>query len=134
VSKYHKEYYEKNKEKWTTEEYYERKRLWRLDNVNKTLLHSARKRSKLKDIPFDITLEDIVVPKYCPILNLELKPNQTGTKANSKHSPTLDRIKPELGYVKGNVQVISSLANVMKNCASPQELIFFADWVIRNAE
>jgi hypothetical protein len=46
-------------------------------------------------------------------------------------SPSLDRIKPELGYVPGNIQVISARANVMKNDATPEELLAFANWVYR---
>lgn len=37
-------------------------------------------------------------------------------------SPSLDRIKPELGYVKGNIRVISFKANSIKNDASIEEL------------
>jgi hypothetical protein len=43
----------------------------------------------------------------------------------------LDKIVPELGYVKGNVQVISTLANTMKNQASIEQLLTFAHSVIR---
>lgn len=49
---------------------------WRESNVNKTLLHSARKRSKTKSIPFDIDENDIVVPDICPILQVPLRINQ----------------------------------------------------------
>jgi hypothetical protein len=127
-----KEYYQKNKNKWTSQERKNKNKEWRKKNVASTLLHSARKRSKLKHIPFDITKDDIVVPTHCPILGIQLVPNQKGTKAYSKHSPSLDRIIPELGYVKGNVWVISHLANVMKNCASIEELIKFAEWITKN--
>jgi len=37
-------------------------------------------------------------------------------------SPSLDRINPALGYVKGNVWVISFKANAIKQNATVQEL------------
>ena len=45
-------------------------------------------------------------------------------------SPTLDKIIPERGYVKGNVQVISHKANSMKRNASLDELLLFSRKVI----
>jgi len=102
---------------------------WRLNNVQSTLFHSATKRAKLKKLPFDITKQDIVVPTHCPILGLELKPNQTGNKSHTKQSPSLDRIDNNKGYIKGNIQVISHLANAMKQNATRDELIKFADWI-----
>ncbi len=41
----------------------------------------------------------------------------------SSSSPSLDRIIPEKGYVKGNVIVVSNKANVIKNNATPEEII-----------
>ena len=39
-------------------------------------------------------------------------------------SPSLDRLLPHLGYVKGNIIVISHRANAnAKNCASVDELM-----------
>lgn len=43
----------------------------------------------------------------------------------------LDRISPELGYIVGNVQIISLLANTMKNEANASEMRQFAEWALR---
>jgi len=82
----------------------------------------AKKRANQKNIPFNIDVEDIVIPEFCPILNIRLKKNHKGWAPDV---PTLDRIIPEIGYVKGNVKVISGKANVMKNNATIQELKTF---------
>ena len=47
------------------------------------------------------------------------------------NSPSLDRMDNSKGYVKGNVQVISHKANSMKFSASKDELLKFAEWVMR---
>ena len=88
----------------------------------------AKARAAAKDLPFDIEPSDIVIPTHCPILGLPLE-HHRGRSGAFKASPSLDRIEPELGYVKGNVRVVSQLANAMKGAASPEELLAFADWV-----
>src|SRR5579885_873938 len=83
------------------------------------IFQHARKRAKEKNIPFDITADDLVVPKFCPILGIELCVNEKHAKDNSI---SLDRIVPELGYVRGNVAIISYKANTIKNNASIEDL------------
>ena len=78
---------------------------------------------------FSITEADLDYPKYCPYLGLELQyePNEGGILPNSA---SLDRIDPTLGYVPGNVQIISNRANSMKLDASEEELVGFAKNVL----
>jgi hypothetical protein len=75
------------------------------------LLRSAKARAKTKGLAFNIEVQDIKIPEYCPIANIKLqvaKGQQTGA------SPTLDRIDSSKGYIKGNVAVISHRANSAK--------------------
>lgn len=85
------------------------------------LYQNAKKRAKDKGVPFEIELTDIVVPRTCPILGIELK-RGVGPRNYIESSPSLDRIVPELGYVKGNIAVISMRANRIKNDATVGEL------------
>ena len=49
---------------------------------------------------------------------------------NHRSSATVDRIDNSKGYIKGNVMVISRLANAMKNEASFEELEIFSKNII----
>jgi hypothetical protein len=86
--------------------------------------NDAKKRAKKKGLPFDIELDDIIIPDICPLLGIRLAKAEGGAPA--PHSPSLDRIIPELGYVRGNIQVLSYLANSMKQNATTEQLITFA--------
>jgi hypothetical protein len=74
----------------------------------------------------NISKEDIVVPEYCPALGMKLVVSDDRV---GDCSPSLDRINPELGYIKGNVAVISHRANRIKNNATANELENIAKWL-----
>jgi len=101
---------------------------WRVRNLAKTMYLGARIRAKRKGVPFDLCVEDIIIPEICPILQIPLVSGDGGI---ARGSPSLDRIVPHLGYVKGNIQVISAKANTAKNDLSPEELLLMADWITR---
>ena len=68
----------------------------------------------------------------CPVFGIPLSQGcPSGAWTERYTSPSIDRIIPELGYVKGNIQVISFLANVMKHNATKEQLKLFALWVLR---
>lgn len=91
------------------------------------MLANSRVRAKKAGLPHTITKSDIVVPEFCPILGMRLVVNVGVLGADS---PSLDKIVPALGYVPGNVWVISHLANSMKNAATPEQLRAFGAWAI----
>lgn len=65
----------------------------------------------------------------CPILGYKMHVCQSGTKGGGNLSPSLDRIDPDKGYIKGNVQWVSMLANLMMTNARREDLIRFANWI-----
>lgn len=101
----------------------ENRRTYRSENAENYLLYRSRHRAKVAGIPHDIDLSDIVVPARCPVLGIPLMWNHgIGRRGFHPNSPSLDKIKPASGYVKGNVRVISARANLLKNDASVAEL------------
>jgi hypothetical protein len=76
------------------------------------LIMRARMRAKRAGLEHDVKLDDLHVPTHCPVLGTPLHAATGGPLANRF---SLDRIRNDLGYVKGNVQVISTRANRWKN-------------------
>ena len=89
----------------------------------------AKNRAVEQCVPFNILKSDISIPTHCPILGLELVVH-SGKSGAYPDSPSLDKIIPELGYVQGNIQVISQMANMMKGYATKQQLVKFAKSIL----
>ena len=90
------------------------------------MIVTARRRAKLKNIPFNLEAEDILIPSVCPILKIPIIP---GVKKLHKGSPSLDRITPEIGYTPTNIQILSHKANCMKQDLNVNQLLLFANWI-----
>ena len=100
----------------------------RLRNFPVHMWRSARTKAKNKGMEFSIIVEDIIIPEMCPILQVPLV---FGTKDHYEFSPSLDRKDNTKGYIPGNIVVMSKKANTMKNCATKEELVLFADWIYK---
>lgn len=96
----------------------------------KQMYSSARKRANALGLPFNINTDYIqsISPQHCPVFGWHIK---YGGGQKIKMSASLDKIIPKKGYVKGNVMVMSLLANTMKNEATPGELLQFSKWISR---
>jgi len=91
-----------------------------------SLYEGAKRRGKKEGVPFDITIDDIVIPEVCPVLGI---PIEVGGPPNHSNLPSLDRFVPDKGYVKGNVSVISLRANSLKKNASTEEVRRLLEWM-----
>lgn len=99
-----------------------------LKTKEELLFTRVKQSAKERKLEFNLTLEDIIIPEYCPLLNIKLTFEFTLETKDSYY--TLDRIDSSLGYIKGNVQVVSFKANTMKNNATEAELITFAKSIL----
>jgi hypothetical protein len=73
--------------------------------------YRAKKRAERLRIAFDLPLQAVIIPTFCPVLEVRLVIG----KGRLPESPSLDRINPNKGYVVGNCRVISDKANRLKS-------------------
>lgn len=100
---------------------------YRSNNPSSYLITKAKRRATLQGVPFDLKPDDFEIPEFCPVLGIPL---YRGSK-NGYNSPSLDRIRPALGYVRGNIVVVSWRANMLKKDATIEELIGLAKFYRR---
>ena len=97
------------------------------------LLRRALQRANQKGIPFSLTLADIVIPERCPVFgtpfDVSTSAFRQGGFGGGDTAPSLDKIIPALGYVPGNVAVISWRANRLKSASSLTELEAIVAWL-----
>lgn len=89
----------------------------------------AKDRAARAGLAFDLDKDYVksIVPDACPVFGTAFV--FIGGKVMRPESPTLDRIVPENGYVKGNIAVISAKANAIKSSATASEIRRVADWL-----
>lgn len=93
---------------------------WRERNWNRALCMRLAVRAKNLGVPFNLEPNDIIIPALCPVLGIPLKRNATRWQSDS---PSVDRIIPKLGYVKGNILIVSNKANRIKSDATYLEIL-----------
>lgn len=96
------------------------------------LLSSIRCRCAKRGIPFDLDSDYLrsILPSdmMCPIMKVPMIFGKNGTPKQIWLS--VDRLKPELGYVRGNVAFMSCAANAIKqDCVDPEVFQRMADWM-----
>jgi hypothetical protein len=97
----------------------------------RTCFNDAKKRAKKYNLPFDLDRDYLksIVTTHCPVFGTPFNLARMGEGYDTTSSPSLDRIIPEYGYVKGNVVFISNLANKIKQDVTETELYAVADWL-----
>lgn len=94
------------------------------------LLMRIKSKCKKEGIEFNLTIDDIVIPERCPVLGRPLAFGVSRSQSYEKRgmapptddSPSVDRIDPDGGYVRGNIIVVSWRANRIKGNATVDEL------------
>jgi hypothetical protein len=89
------------------------------DGYRALWLNNIKHRANKRGIPFNLSLDDLVFPNICPVLGIPIKAR---SGSFSDNSPSIDRTIPKLGYVKGNVSIMSYRANRIKCHATLDDL------------
>ena len=92
-----------------------------ISDIKKRLLNRAKESKK----ECNIDISDIEIPEYCPYLGIKLSTDKKDCYNDNYYS--IDRIDSTKGYVKGNIQIISRIANTMKSNATIEQLVIFAE-------
>lgn len=88
--------------------------------------HRCKTRARSKGIDFNLEESDFILPERCPIFNTEWE------IGNHDLTPSVDRIDPSKGYIKGNIQIISNRANMLKGNASIEDIERLLTYMKRN--
>lgn len=110
-----------------------RSKRWDISNPKRAWARYAKKDAKIraekKQVPFNLTTEYIetILPTHCPVFKTPFK--YVGNGKIVPESPALDRIVPSLGYVEGNVHIISVKANNIKSAYTSKEVLKVAKWL-----
>ena len=102
---------------------------WQREHPVEKRLNKIRSTCRKTGLPFNITIDDLLPGTSCPIFGTALNWN---TSRGADDCAQVDRVVPSLGYVKGNVRVISARANRIKDNATAAELRLIADYIDRN--
>jgi hypothetical protein len=105
---------------------YKKQADWKRNHPKVRLVNFAKHRAKEKGLDCTITHNDFEIPEFCPATGIKL---EIGVGKLHDASPTLDRFIPALGYVPGNVVVISYKANRIKNNGTAKDLENVAKWM-----
>lgn len=111
----------------------------RLDQYSpfKYSLNKARSRSKSRGEITDLTLEYLKQiwedqKGLCSYTSIKMEMPRSCQDEDIKKSPTklsLDRIDPNIGYVKGNVEFVCYCVNVMKNDFTKEQMVDFINQI-----
>ena len=106
---------------------------WRMYLVMRTTKTKRRRGESTKKLTNNLDIDYLIsiYPKNskCPVLGIELKwGSETNKSLHKDNSPSLDRINPNLGYIKGNVHFVSNRFNRMKSDREIDDLVKLGSW------
>lgn len=90
----------------------EKAKIRRKLNPSEQLLLNIRDIAKKRNLEFTLQQNDLIIPNECPILGITL---QVNTNRYNDNSYSFIRINTNLGYLPGNVQIVSFRARRILN-------------------
>ena len=89
------------------------------------MLNNSKQRAKAAGLKHTLIIDDIIIPDFCPVLNIKL---ETGDRKSHENAPSIDRIDNNKGYIKDNIMIMSTRANKLKKDATIDELIMIGNF------
>lgn len=106
---------------------------WARDNKHKHLIRECRARAEKKQLPFDLDLhEDAIRTRvYAARCELSGLPLELVARGRAEwNSASIDRVKPELGYVYSNIRIIcNSLNTAIGHWGEEQTAVLMQAWL-----
>ena len=87
----------------------ERRKRWVDTDPQGYMFCMIRAHAKQRGQDFNLEKSDIVIPDVCPVFGTQF------SRETRDSTPSIDRLDPTKGYIKGNIDVISFRANRLKN-------------------
>lgn len=80
-------------------------------------LKRARSRARTKSIEIDVNLKDVtqMLEKQsykCAVSGIKFTDERVGSSPRMPFAPSIDRIDPSRGYLKGNVRLVCTIVNL----------------------
>lgn len=106
-------------------------------NIKRWMMYKViKQRCKANGREFVMTWDGFITAwpedNKCPVFGFELQHGDDGEYGRN-NSPSVDRIDSSRGYSDDNIQIISKLANTMKQNATEEQLLMFAEWITKNS-
>jgi len=95
--------------------------------------HAAKLRAKKRGLEFDLKLADLGEPTHCAASGVEFDLTASFRSGNI-FVPSLDRIDPKLGYVRGNVRVVCHGYNLAKHTGTDANVVILARAIVAMAD
>lgn len=97
-----------------------------LYHVQRDKFRAKKYNAERTGYTWGVEFGDIEWPTHCPILGLELN---YFAEFRQENSVSFDRIDSNIGYEKGNIQILSWRANRIKNDGSAEEHRLIANYL-----
>jgi hypothetical protein len=105
------------------------------DGTVTVLLNYARDRARRNKLPFDLDRQFVrekLEGGVCELSGLRIERAAPGKRRTHPYAPSLDRIKPELGYIKSNVRLICFAVNRARSDWGDEVLLTIASGLVKH--
>ena len=117
-------------EKWSSPDSHLRYRMSKIIRDSKRTHRRGADLPKENNLTIEYLLKILPEDRLCPALGIWM--DWGGNKTIEKDtSPSLDRIDPDVGYIIGNVQFVSTKVNRVKSNQKMDRLVELGNWAQR---